>query len=157
MKTGDELIQELKASREELRRQADGLPPFALRQRSNEEEWSIIEVLAHLIDVDNHWLDEALAIRDDSDHTFVGFDDDRWKREHPTVRQEAINDTERQLTLSHERVIQTLSLMTDDELERQGKHPRGIPYAVKEVFLRYPGHDRNHTEQIKSIKEHINL
>ncbi len=151
------LVQELKVSREELRRQAVGPPPSALSTRPANDEWSIIEVLTHLIDVDEHWLTQALAIRDDSEHTFVHFDDERWKREHPDVRQQQIEDIERELTNSHTRVIDSISRMTEDELVRQGKHPRGIPYAVRDVFSRYPAHDRNHTEQIKSIRSRLGL
>jgi DinB superfamily len=54
---------------------AAGIPPG---------EWSVVEILSHLVDVDRHWLREALAIRDDSDHVFVHFDDERWKEDPPT-------------------------------------------------------------------------
>jgi hypothetical protein len=138
-----------------LRRQADGLPPSVLRSRPADDEWSIIEVLAHLIDVDAHWLGQALAIRDDPEHTFVHFDDERWKSEHPNVWEQPIEDVEMKLNDSHARVIGSLSRMTDDELERLGKHPRGIPYKVRDVFSRYPAHDLNHAEQIKSIRGRV--
>lgn len=49
-----------------------------LQARPAEGEWSIVEVPAHLVDVDRHCLGRALAMRDDPSHLSVHFDDERW-------------------------------------------------------------------------------
>ena len=108
-------------------------------------------MLAHLIDTDYHWLSQALAIRDKPGHLFVHFDDERWKTEHPDVRQWARTDVLERLGTSHAEVIGRLSAMTAAELNRSGVHPRGAPYTARDVFQRYPPHDENHERQILEL------
>ena len=126
-----------------------------LRRRPAEDQWSIIEVLAHLVDVDYHWLQQALAIRDNPGHAFIHFDDARWKLEHPQVRDVPLSQVMEALQESHRAVVQTLAELRSEDLERVGKHPRGTRYSVGDVFNRYLHHDQCHTEQIASIREQV--
>lgn len=149
---GDQLHEQLRLSRAALLRAAEGISDALIRRRLAADEWSAIEVLAHLIDVDYHWLGEASAIQHDPGHLFVHFDDARWKAEHPDARRSSLASIMDALDRSHRTVLSTLARMSAADLDRTGKHPRGIPYAARDVFLRYPAHDRNHTEQIVAIR-----
>jgi uncharacterized damage-inducible protein DinB len=151
-----ELIERIRNGRRRLIEQTGDLSDEALRTRSDTEEWSVIEVLAHLPDVDRHWLAQALAIRDNPDHVFVHFDDDRWKRGHPDVRSEPLAAVLQSMQAAHEAVLATLAQLDDDDLQRTARHPRGIPYTVRDVFLRYPAHDENHANQIAGIRKRLN-
>jgi uncharacterized damage-inducible protein DinB len=152
---GGTLAEELQRERAALLRQAAGLDASLLRLRPADEDWSIIEVLAHLIDVDRHWLAQALALRDDPRHVFVPFDDDRWKREHSEVRTAGIATIRQALDASHREVVETVAALAPAELLRAGIHPRGHAYTVAAVFERFPAHDRNHAQQIAAIRERL--
>jgi hypothetical protein len=153
----DALREMIRSAREDLLDRAVGLTDEALRMRPSEDEWSIIEVLAHLADVDRHWLAQALAIRDKPAHVFVHFDDARWRAEHAEVRREALTDIEQKMRAAHSAVLRTLAHLSVGDLSRAGKHPRGTPYTVRDVFLRYPAHDRNPAEQISSIRDSLGV
>ncbi|MGH2601550.1 MAG: DinB family protein, partial [Dehalococcoidia bacterium] len=152
---GTELADELTRARADLIRASDGMAASQFRLRPHDEEWSIVEVLAHLIDVDHHWLGQALAIHQEPDHVFVHFDDDRWKREHAGMREMPVAEVMRALEQSHRAVIESLASMSTAVLARAGRHPRGEPYTVADVFRRYVAHDRAHTEQIASIRRRL--
>ena len=134
---------------------ADEITNGDLRRRPREDDWSAIEVLAHLVDVDRHWLGEAQAIAADPAPVFAHFDDERWKREHADVRDLGAASVRADLDASHAEVIAALSAMSDEELARTGVHPRGHAYAVSDVFARYVAHDAAHTRQLQAIHEPI--
>ena len=150
-----QLASAIRAARARLLAACAGLTDEAQRLRPSEDEWSIIEVVAHLADVDLHWLGQALAIRDNAQHVFVHFDDEHWKAEHPDVRQQPIDQILESTRAAHETVLRTLSDLSDADLRRSAKHPRGMPYTVGDVFLRYPRHDDHHVEQIAAIRARI--
>jgi uncharacterized damage-inducible protein DinB len=138
----------LRAARQRLLESVRDLPADLVRRRPNDAEWSILEVLAHLVDVDYFYLGEALAMKDREDYLFRYFDDEDWKR-HPAVPEESIEDILKRLQESQQAVFQGLRAMTPHDLARPGRHPRGISYTVVQVFLRLPPHDAAHEDQIK--------
>ena len=150
-----ELANEIGGASAELLAKSAGLPQSVLRERPDQNEWSIIEVLAHHVDVDHHYLSEALAIRTNPEHTFIIFDDEAWKAHHTGEGEIPIKDLMNDLEKSHRAVLGAVAKLTPEELERTGIHPRRDAYTVREVLLRLPAHDRNHAEQIESIREHL--
>jgi uncharacterized damage-inducible protein DinB len=141
----------LKASRRALLHAASGVDAKRAVLRPAEGEWSVLEILAHLVDVDYHWATQALAMRDNPRHMFVGFDDAVWKQEHADIRETPLSDVLALLAESHEAVLFHLTSMSDDDLDAPALHPRGMPYSVRDVFLRYPPHDEAHARQIAGI------
>ena len=111
----------------------------------------MLEVLAHFIDTDYHYAAEALAMREGPNHMLVHFDDDAWKSDHAGIRETPFVEILASLAASHEYVLKLLESMSDADLDVPGRHPRGIPYTVRNVFLRWPQHDENHTRQIEEI------
>ena len=60
--------------------------------------------------------------------------------------------TLKRVDASHLRVLDMAAAATDEELGRHGRHPRGIPYTVRDVLLRHLAHDLAHFEQIEAIR-----
>ncbi|MPZ24747.1 MAG: hypothetical protein GEU28_14750 [Dehalococcoidia bacterium] len=119
-----------------------------------------MEVLAHLVDVDYHWLAQAEAIISNcssgsSRHQFVHFDDDEWKRQHAGAEELRLSEVIKKLGRSHRSVIDRLASLSDDDLVCIGLHPSGRVYSVREVFERYISHDENHAEQIKAMRRSV--
>jgi hypothetical protein len=149
--TSEELIEALRLSRQVLLQAASGVTAKQAILRPSDGEWSVLEVLAHLVNVDYHWATQALAMRDNPSHMFVGFNDTIWKQEHADICKTPLVDVFALLAESHEAVLYHLASMSEEDLDGAGRHPRGIPYTVRDVFLRYPPHDENHTRQIAEI------
>ena len=114
-------------------------------------EWCVLEVLAHLVDCDYHYAAEATAMSDGPNHMLVYFDDNAWKAEHGNIRETAFAEILASLAASHEYVLGLLASMSEADLDLPGLHPHGIPYTVRNVFLRWPQHEENHTRQIEEI------
>jgi uncharacterized damage-inducible protein DinB len=150
-----ELAARLRASRHAMMSEALQVELNLVATRPMSDEWSVLEVVAHMIDVDRHWLEQALAMRDKADHLFVHFDDAQWKEEHSAILEARWPDVLKAIDASHADVLGGLEQMTRSELARPGKHPRGIPYTVGDVFLRYPAHDESHARQIREIVEQL--
>jgi len=141
----------LKASRSALLHAASNVTSEIAILRPAEGEWSVLEVLAHLVDTDYHYATQALAMRDNPHHMLVHFDDKAWKQEHADIRETSFANVLALLSESHASVLYHLASMSDDDLDSPGRHPRGIPYTVRNVFLRYPQHDEDHTRQVQEI------
>lgn len=144
-------LDDLRAARSELLASFDGVSGAVLRRRPADGAWAVIEVLAHLPDVDRFYLSEARAIRDEPGHMFVYFDEEAWKRDNG----DAFNRDRRAVCLAmasaHEEVVRWASSLTPEELDRAGGHPRRSSITVREMLERIAKHDRNHTAQIRTI------
>lgn len=151
------LVRELRRARAALVESVGGLPDDAFVRRPPGDEWSVLDVLRHIPDVDRHWLEQALAIHDDATHVFVHFDDERWKRENRDRGEVAPGAVLEMVNRTHETTVQQLLMLSAEDLDRPGRHPRGIPYTVRDVFLRFPAHDRNHAGQIAEIRARIGV
>jgi uncharacterized damage-inducible protein DinB len=146
-----DLTEDLAESRKALLAAAGGVQHDRAAKRPDENSWSVLEVLAHLIDVDYHWLREAVAMRDEPGHLFIPFDDERWKAEHANIRETPVSEILDRLSNSHAAVTKTFAAMSDEELDRPGRHPSGRPCSARDVFQRFPRHDENHERQIREI------
>jgi hypothetical protein len=98
-----------------------------------------------------------MAIGASPQHLFVHFDDQRWKREHAHARELPLLGVLREIVSSHRAVLEALAALSPADLDRAGRHPRGVPYTVREVFLRYPVHDQNHAAQIDGIRARLDV
>ena len=141
----------LKASRSALLQAASEASPARAVLRPAHGEWSVLEVLAHLVDTDYHYAQQAIAMRENPNHMLMHFNDEVWKAEHTAIRETPFAGILSALAESHESVLRYLASMSNADLDSPGLHPRGIAYSVRHVFLRLPQHDDNHTHQIEEI------
>ena len=70
------LVDELRNARSELLAACQDVSDADLRRRPADGGWAIIELLAHLPDVDRYYLSQAQKLRDVPGHTFVYFDEE---------------------------------------------------------------------------------
>src|SRR6266498_3790555 len=148
LETAHAIEEALRRARQKLVNSVSDIPAEIVRQRPSNTDWSILEVLSHLVDVDYFYLGEALAMKNQANYGFRYFDDEDWKRRHPTVPKETVAEILVRLQESQQAVLEALKDMSVEDLARQGKHPRGISYSVGQVFLRFLSHDANHENQI---------
>jgi hypothetical protein len=151
VQTVAELAELLKTTRRAILQQVAGLSHERAVTRPSQGEWCVLEVLAHFIDTDYNYTAEALAMRNGPNHMLVYFDDTAWRQKHAGIRETPVAEILASLAVSHEHVLGILASMSDDDLDAPGLHPRGIPYTVRDIFLRLPIHDENHARQVEEI------
>jgi uncharacterized damage-inducible protein DinB len=146
------IVDELRNARSDLLVSVQDVGTEDLRRRPKDGAWSIIELLAHLPDVDRHYLSEAHKLRDTPGHMFVYFDEDAWARENADAIDRDPRDVKLAMAAAHEEVVRWARSLTDDELGRAGGHPRRGSISVREMLERIAKHDRTHTQQVRDIR-----
>ncbi len=146
------LVDDLRNARSELLTACQDVSDADLRRRHEEAGWAIIELLAHLPDVDRYYLSQAKALRDVPSHRFVYFDEEAWAREHADAIKQDATSVKLAMALAHEEVVRWTRSLTPEELDRAGGHPGRESISVREMIQRIANHDRNHTEQVRTIR-----
>ena len=146
------LVDDLRNARSELLTVCQDVSDDDLRRRPEEAGWAIIELLAHLPDVDRYYLSQAQSLRDVPGHSFVYFDEEAWAREHADAIEQDAKGVKLAMALAHEEVVRWTRSLTPEELDRAGGHPERESISVREMIQRIANHDRSHTEQIRAIR-----
>jgi uncharacterized damage-inducible protein DinB len=146
------LVDDLKNARSELLAACQDVSDADLRRRPPDGGWAVIELLAHLPDVDRYYLSQARALRDVPGHTFVYFDEEAWARDNAGAIERDAHAVKLAMAAAHEEVVRWTRSLTPEELDRAGGHPRRGSISVREMIERIANHDRSHTEQILQIR-----
>jgi uncharacterized damage-inducible protein DinB len=146
------LVDDLRNARSELLAACQNVSDGDVHRRPNGSGWAIIELLAHLPDVDRYYLRQAKLLRDVPGHTFVYFDDEAWARENPDAIDRDAHAVKLAMAAAHEEVLRWAGALTADELDRAGGHPRRDRVSVREMVERIANHDRTHARQAVEIR-----
>ncbi len=153
------LVDDLKNARSELLAACQDVSDADLYRRSPasqaepvEAGWAIIELLAHLPDVDRYYLSQAQQLRDVQGHQFVYFDEDGWQRENAGAIERDVRAVKLTMAAAHEEVVRWTRSLMPEELDRAGGHPKRDSISVREMIQRIANHDRTHTEQVRAIR-----
>ncbi|MEX1254825.1 MAG: DinB family protein [Dehalococcoidia bacterium] len=146
------VVDELRNARSDLLTACQDLSDADLRRRPANGGWAVIELLAHLPDVDRYYLEQARLLRDVPGHTFVYFDEDAWARENADAIERDGRAVRLAMAGAHEEVVRWARSLTPDELDRAGGHPRRESISVREMLQRIANHDCTHTEQVLGIR-----
>ena len=119
------------------------LPFELLSQRPAQKEWSAIECLQHLVDVEAVFTFRLLAFLDGRD--FPAFDPDSQGTSPvvPPSPAELAQEFERMRGQN----LETLAKLTADDLERRSRHAELGPVTLAEMLNNWAAHDLNHTVQ----------
>ena len=124
MNQSAQMLTALAEARRQFLQTVAGISESDARRRPDDAEWSVIEVLAHMIDVDDCYLGQALAICHMPGIAFTHFDDDAWKRTHPGPDEFDLADVLARLARSHQRILESAAMLTEAELSTPCVHPR---------------------------------
>jgi uncharacterized damage-inducible protein DinB len=152
MACAQHLVDDLRNARRGLLTACRDASETELRRRPPSGGWAIIELLAHLPDVDRYYLSQARKLRDVAGHTFVYFDEVAWARENAAAIERDVHRVRLSMAAAHEEVVRWAGALTPEELERSGGHPRRGSISVREMVQRIAEHDRTHTEQVVGIR-----
>lgn len=149
------LVADLKNTRSDLLTVCQEISETDLRHRSADGGWAVIELLAHLPDVDRYYLAQARKICDVPGHQFVYFDEEAWSRDNADAIDREVSGVRLAMAAAHEDVVQWTRRLTSEELGRAGSHPRRGSITVREMIQRIADHDRSHIEQVRAIRRDI--
>jgi hypothetical protein len=136
----------LAAFPEQLKRQIAGLDEAALRFRPAPDEWSIMELVGHIIDVGTMWPARTRQMLATDNPTLAAVDP-AW------VRQRDYQNKQPDfllITLAEQRAeyVEFLRILRPAQLARTGIHPTRGPLTVEQGIAALADHYRIHSEQI---------
>ncbi len=116
------------------------------------ESWNPVEVLGHLIHGERgDWVTRARTILDSGEtETFHPFDRSAHLEESRTTPLQELLDKFTQLRCENIEEVKGWSL-TDDDLDRRGRHPDFGPVTLRELFATWVVHDLGHVAQIARV------
>jgi hypothetical protein len=144
-------IDALAAFPEQLKRQIHGLEAAALRFRPAPDQWSIMEIVGHMVDVGALWPARVRQMLATDNPALAAVDPD-W------VRQRDYHNKQPGfllLTLAEQRAeyVEFLRVLRPAQLARPGQHPTRGPLTVEQAIAALADHDRGHSQQIAANLE----
>lgn len=145
---GKDPLAVLEATPERLVGLVQGKPEVLLRKRPTPEKWSVVEVLAHLAEVELVIGFRVRLMLGSSGVTIQGFDQDAWATrysEYPLAE-----------ALEMQRVVRAANLalyrsLSAEQWEYFGMHTERGKETVRDLMQLHAGHDLNHLEQIEKM------
>lgn len=130
------------------------IPKAECSRRMQPTKWSIVEIIAHLAEDElvSSWRYRQML--EAPGCVLRGFDQDLWAA-YGRYREWDIGDAFaifRLLRLANLRVLERL---TDEEWQRHGTHEERGQITVLDLARHMVGHDANHLEQIRRLKDQI--
>ena len=149
------LVADLKNTRSDVLTVCQEMSDADLRRRPADGGWAVIELLAHLPDVDRYYLDQAQKIRDVPGHQFVYFDEEAWSQDNADAIDREVSGVRLAMAAAHEDVVQWTRRLTSEELDRAGSQSRRGSITVRKMIQRIANHDRTLIEQVRAIRRDI--
>lgn len=125
----------------------------ALRKRPAPGEWSVIEVLGHILDAEIVHAARYRWIVAHDEPSIVGYDQDLWV---DRLRYRSDGDPHEMLALFDALRLSNLALWersTPEDRARVGMHAERGPESFDLTFRLIAGHDLLHTEQLRRALE----
>lgn len=153
--------QDVETSYGELNRLIDGplaaLPPEKLYQPPAENEWTIMENLAHIVEIMPYWASQMELLVAEPGRNFGRIaTDERRLKEITDHAHDSLRQIKSMLPGSYARLQEALARLKDSDLEITGHHVRYSDQTLEwfiEAFV--TGHLRAHNEQIKAAIQTI--
>ena len=121
---------------------AQSFPVEILAQRPAKSEWSAVECLQHIVDVEKLFQFRLKALREGRD--FPGFNPDTEGTQPGAVTPQALVDEFIQLRRAS---LASLEQVTPADLPRKARHAELGPVTLEEMLHEWVAHDLNHTMQ----------
>jgi hypothetical protein len=143
-----EILEDILASAETLRRTVEAIPAALLDRRPQSEEWSVIEILVHVRNV--VMLVYGMRIRQllfQDEPTFANYDEERHLLT-ASRQQMPVAEILDMIETDHQQTVRLLSTLAEQEWQRQGHHPEFGTMSIEFLAQRFARHATEHTQQI---------
>lgn len=118
--------------------------------RSEDHEWTVKDLLAHLADAETGLLGQARRIAKDEQTVPEDFDINRWNRS--AVRKRASQSFAEHLSIigsAFEELLEFLEEVEPEKLGWRGRHSSGAMLSLEEYFHRIVDHRLEHATDIR--------
>ena len=128
---------------------AASLDNAALDFRTAPDEWSIREILAHLVDDEMYVMRLRVEriVKEDQPH-LAPHDEKRWYATRNTTR-DALNQLLADFRIQREASLAMLHMLRDEDWARTGTQPEYGTFTAEEWLDHWAEHDTVHLEQIE--------
>lgn len=119
--------------------------------RANDDEWSLVEVICHLRDVErevHQWRYRALKAKDNA--FLPGVSADEWAAERSYHNQDGLSAW-LDFKIAREETIQLIDSFSNDAWERTGRHAFLGQTSLHEILYISVRHDELHWKQIQEL------
>lgn len=145
-------LNELEKNPERVAATVSRLDEATLHYKPAPNKWSILEILAHLADVEIVWgyrLRQALA---EQNATFAPIDQDKWAQ-HLGYLEASPAECLAAYKTNRRANLRLLHGIMPADLDKGGFHPElNRVFTVAEIIQRLAQHDPNHLSQIERLK-----
>lgn len=148
-----QLIATLEQTPQRLKDITAGLPEAALDFQPAPGEWSIREILAHLVD------DEMFIVRTrvermikEEKPSLSSHDEKKWYSERNTMR-DTLDELLHDFAIQRAASLNILALLRESEWARTAYHPEYGEFTVQGWLDHWAGHDLTHIEQIERHRD----
>lgn len=118
------------------------LPEDLLRRKPDPQNWSALECLQHLLDVERIFHHRIQSFLDGRD--FESFDPDVHP---PTATAATPQAMSAEFTRLREKGLAAVRSLSDSDLDRRVRHQELGPVTLREMLYEWSGHDLMHTVQ----------
>jgi uncharacterized damage-inducible protein DinB len=123
-------------------------PDDLLRRRPAEAAWSATEVVCHLRDIEEFYLDRVRFILINDEPVLIVLDPDRWADERQYCRQD-IALAHAAFTARRRETVALLDSLDADQWERAGLHRLRGRLTVRHIVHSWAKHDHGHLDQLR--------
>lgn len=118
--------------------------------RDGAEGWTVLEVVCHLRDFDEIFLERGQLMLEDSHPTFPVYDHLALVEER-AYNQQILLQVLGSLQQSREQFVRFFASLTAEQWQRTGQHRTQGRYTMEVLAAHVAWHDNNHLEQISRI------
>jgi hypothetical protein len=149
------LIEQYEGGYAAVERSLAGFPAERLTARPLAGKWSACEIVQHLADSEMRAAIRLRQLLTEENAQIQGYDQDAYAarlryNERPDIRP-ALDA----LRGARQTTAQLLSLMTDEDWARSGRHPEHSSYTAEDWLRIYADHAHNHAAQIRRLREKL--
>jgi DinB superfamily len=145
-------IEAAEKSPREIAASVSGLPDKALRYKPAPDKWSILEMLAHLVDMETLYAYRMRQMLADKDPQIAPIDQDEWAR-NLGYTEESVPELLALYGLNRHHNLQLLRRLKAADLDKGAFHPEHKrKITVAEIVGMMSRHGPNHLEQIERLK-----
>ena len=129
------------------------LPLELWKKRPRPDEWSLLEIICHLRDVDREVNKPRLQkVLNENDPFILGEDTDPWAQERGYINQNGLEALQ-QLIMTRLEILDMLDAMKTEEWQRPARHAFFGRTALAELVNIIAQHDRLHIRQVHQTLE----
>ena len=143
-----DLLDALKATPETLTGLLTGISDAqALSARGGDENWSIVEVVCHLRDAEEFFIQRMQSMRDQENPAIIGYDQEALARQR-NYKAANLQAALAEFIVFRQQMIREFSNLTSDQWLRTGQHNELGQITIFAQAVHHAAHDAIHCAQI---------